>query len=75
MKWGVTSEYVVCVPTREGDPHAYMFRPAKAVDAYCARFPSSLSREKKIQIGTYKLYKYKDGFAFKRYEPIQEEDK
>ena len=33
--------------------------------------PAAL-REKKIQRGNYKLYKAKDGWAFKRYEPLGE---
>lgn len=32
--------------------------------------PASLE-EKKLKKAVYKLYKYKDGWAFKRYEPIE----
>ena len=38
---------------------------------YKATIPAAL-KEKKIQPGCYKLYKCKQGFAFKRYEPLEE---
>lgn len=37
---------------------------------YKAIVPAAL-KEKKIQPGCYKLYKCKQGFAFKRYEPLE----
>jgi len=36
-------------------------------------FPKSLIDDRKVKPGCYKIYKYKDGFAFKPYEPIKED--
>lgn len=37
---------------------------------YKATIPAAM-KEKKLQPGCYKLYKCKQGFAFKRYEPLE----
>lgn len=65
----ITPEYIVFLPASELDKEAFKIfvggdktgmRVGKPV-ALTARHP---------QTGTYKLLKYKDGFAVKRYEPI-----
>lgn len=38
---------------------------------FLAQFPVALRREKGVKPGCYKLYKYKNGLAFNRYEPIK----
>ena len=69
IRWGVTTNYIIGLPASKGDKDAYSARGKDgAVTAY---FPSALKNEKKLKEGWYKLYKYKDGFAFKRYEPIE----
>ena len=76
IKWGVTSEYVIGLPAKETDKNSYPVRTCK--ESFAGKqsyFPSSLRNEKKIRSGQYRLYKYKDGIAFKRYEQLSEEEK
>ena len=42
----------------------------KNANAISACFPAYLAKIKKVKSGIYKVYKYKDGIAFKRYEPF-----
>lgn len=74
IKWGVTTEYVIGLPGDSHDPKAYRARrPSYRGEQHGgmqAKFPARLQMEKKVKSGIYRLYKYKNGFAFKRYEPI-----
>lgn len=73
VRWATAGEYVIGLPCDRKASNAFAARkPATGAPGKIAVFPSALRDEKKIQPGTYKLYKYKDGFAFKRYEPIKE---
>lgn len=70
IKWAVSTNYVVGLPGKNEEKNT--FRTRKRFDVTCAFFPSVLKNEKKLQDGYYKIYKYKDGFAFKRYEQLEE---
>ena len=69
VKFRTSTEYVVIVPTEEKTKTAFKLgtytNGAKAI-----AYPANL-KGCKIKRGVYKLYKYKDGFAFKRYEPLK----
>ena len=69
VKFRTSTEYVVIVPTEEKTRTAFKLgtytNGAKAI-----AYPTNL-KGCKIKRGVYKLYKYKDGFAFKRYEPLK----
>lgn len=67
--WFTTSEFVVFFPTTKDDPRGYSLRPNNG-SSLATRFPSALRGSKKLKSGAYKLLKYKNGFAFKRYEPL-----
>lgn len=69
IKWFVTSEYVIFLPAKKGERNSFLITTNEKY--YYARFPSMLRDEKKLKCGVYKLLKYKNGFAFKRYEPIE----
>lgn len=73
--WSTSTNYVIGMPTDKDNRNGYLVRhkkSAKSEDSYCvATFPSALKREKKLHNGVYKLFKYKDGIAFKRYEQMQ----
>lgn len=63
-----TTNYVVFVPADENDPSAYAINRTRDIG-----FDVTLSRKliKKLPYkGTFKLYKYKDGWCFKKYEPL-----
>ena len=69
IKWFVTTDYVIGLPGKQNEPNA--FKVSKRSDSnLVAFFPTVLKREKKLKPGVYKLMKYKNGFAFKRYEPV-----
>lgn len=73
VRWATAGEYVIGLPCDKSANNAFTIRKAPHNAAgKIAVFPSALRDGKKIQPGTYKLYKFKDGFAFKRYEPIKE---
>ena len=74
IKWFVTSEYVIFLPAKRGERNSFLITTCgrnSGEKYYIARFPSVLRDEKKLKCGVYKLMKYKNGFAFKRYEPIE----
>lgn len=66
IRWYTTTNYVIGLPAEEDDKNGYIAK--KANGAMIAFFPHKLRVEKKVKEGYYKIYKYKDGFAFKRYE-------
>lgn len=70
--WGTTSEYVVALPAEESSENVYLTNVSRGAGKVTT-FPAKLRREKKIREGTYRLYKYRNGIAFKRYEQIGEE--
>ena len=67
VRWYTTSSLVIGLPTDEADIRGFKTRLVGV--GIQASVPSGL-REKKVHRGLYKVYKYKDGFAFKRYEPV-----
>lgn len=77
IKWFVTPEYVVGIPARKGTHNSFLITKTdnkSGGSIYYARFPVSLREEKKLKQGIYKLLKCKNGFAFRRYEPIEEQN-
>ena len=70
VKWFSTSTLIIGLPSDKNDKHAFHVKTYKSQRLNSTRYPS-LMQDKKIAKGTYKLYKYKDGFAFKRYEPLE----
>lgn len=74
IRWMVSTEYVIGLPTDKNDPNGYCSQKRsclkKRTSGVTACFPVKLRKEKKIKTGCYKIYRYKDGFAFKRYEQI-----
>ena len=67
IRWYTTSSLVIGLPTDDEDRHG--FKTKGSGNAIQASLPSGM-KEKKLRRGLYKIYKYKDGFAFKRYEPF-----
>ena len=70
IKWYTSSNLVIGTPSEKNDYNAYYTR--RANDTVMASIPTTLIREKKIKKGYYQIYKYKDGFCFKRYEPLED---
>ena len=70
IKWATTTDYIIALPAKEKDRHAFATRKEPNGGGLQCYFPIVLRKEKKLKGGTYKLYKYRDGVAFKRYEPV-----
>lgn len=72
IKWFASTEYIVGVPASPSERNAFKITyPNKRRRCLTARFPDAMSKDRGLKEGYYKLYKYKDGIAFKRYEPLQ----
>lgn len=71
IEWFVSSNYVIGIPSKSVTKGYSTFKPNKRASVCSTAFPSELKNAKKVKNGYYKLYKYKDGFAFKRYEPLE----
>ena len=68
LKFFATSEYFICLPTTPNATNGFKTFAVKG-GGLQMHTPTAL-KEKSIKPGVYNIYKYKDGFAFKRYEPL-----
>lgn len=66
FKWLVNEKWLVMQECKETEPSAWFTSKSGDGQIQC-RVPSSLKDDKRI-IGLHKIYKTKDGIAFKRYE-------
>ena len=73
IKWFVSTNYVIGLPVSKDSKNAFKsWQSNRQSYNKSTTVPSALVREKKIKPGDYKIYKYKDGFAFKRYEQLED---
>lgn len=72
IKWFVSTNYVIGLPAHKDGTDVFKSWPTtRRSNNKTTTVPSALVREKKIKPGNYKIYKYKNGFAFKRYELLE----
>ena len=64
----MNDNYIICLPSKSVTAFKPMYIKGK-VKGYC--FPKCLIDSKKVKPGYYRLYRYKSGFAFKRYEQLE----
>ena len=64
LRFYTSTNYVVMKPDKKGNYASF------SVIKHSVCHPVAL-QSKKVQYGWYKLYRTKDGFAFKRYEQLQ----
>lgn len=74
VRWYMTGDYVIGLPPQKGDATVDVFAirfhgPGKGART---TFPMAMRSGKRVREGAYKVYKYKDGLAFKRHEPLEE---
>lgn len=77
IKFFTTSEYIVFADGKGDWKNTFSVQERRPKPGskqcfspyYKATIPAAM-KEKKLQPGCYKLYKCKQGFAFKRYEPL-----
>lgn len=65
VRYYLSKNLVAMMPCRKGSVNSFVFKIKSGMT-----IPTAL-QEYKIRPGWYKLYRYKDGVAFKRYEPIE----
>lgn len=71
ITWFTTPEFVVGMPSKPGSKNSYVVRKYGSSSAIATTLPI-VFKEKGIKRGHRKIYKYKNGIAFKRYEILEE---
>lgn len=74
IRWYLTGDYVIGLPPQKGDTTVDVFAIRFQGPGKGARttFPIAMRSGKRVREGAYKVYKYKNGLAFKRHEPLEE---
>lgn len=73
VNWYLNQNYVIAMPSDAINAYRACVKSSKGAARQGYTFPKSLIDDRKVKPGCYKIYKYKDGFAFKPYEPIKED--
>lgn len=71
FKWYINDEWCVLRPCDPGEPNTYKMHLTNKKTSPIAQLPVAL-RGNKLMFGYHKLYKTKNGIAFKRYELLEE---
>jgi len=74
IKYFLTPEYVIVLPATKTEKNAFKVTEYKKAHSRGSAIPAFIKNQKKVAKGTYKCLKYKDGLAFKRYEPVERFD-
>lgn len=74
IRFAITSEYIIMLPVSADATDAYKISKMSHGSGKFVRVPVDV-RNKKIKVGVYRLYKFRDGLCFKRYEPLGKEAK
>ena len=74
IKWYFSTNYVIGLPAKETECNVYKTWFSRSFMGQVSTVPRNLVREKALRPGVYRVYKYKDGFAIKRYERVKERD-
>ena len=69
--WYMDENYVVLLPTKAVGGYNPIYIRGR-LHGYS--FPITLVRDKKVKEGHYKIYRYKSGFGFKRYERLEDKE-
>lgn len=70
IEFRVSSSYVIMLPQDHASSTAYKVSTCTKGYGKAVYIPAPL-KEKRIKRGVYKVYKYKEGWAIKRYEPVE----
>jgi hypothetical protein len=73
VNWYLNQNYVIAMPSDAINAYRACVKSSRGAARQGYTFPKSLIDDRKVKTGCYKIYKYKDGFAFKPYEPIKED--
>lgn len=70
IRISTSPNYVVFQPAKSLSPSSFKLGKPTNYNGRACVIPAAL-KEKKIAHGVYKIYKFNDGWAFKRYEPLE----
>ena len=68
VNWYLNDNYIVCLPSKAVTAFKPMYFKGRT-KGYC--FPKVLITNRTVKPGYYRLYRYKSGFAFKRYATLE----
>lgn len=77
IKWYTSTEYVIGLPGKRDDYNSFALQRKngkRGLRILSAAFPVQLAKEKKVQPGYYRLLRFRNGFAFKRYAPFDQKN-
>lgn len=72
IKFKLSPEYLVILPAKANEQNAFVLHHINGSGkAERSTYPANIRNRKAIKYGWYKCYRYKDGLAIKRYEPLE----
>ena len=72
IKFRLSTEYLIVLPAENDEQNAFsVWDSTNKTDTLVSTLPASLKNRRALKRGTYKCYRYKNGLAIKRYEPLE----
>lgn len=72
VNWYEDTNYIIALPSKALNAYKKNVYGENKFRGYT--FPKELIQRKKVKPGTYKVYKYRNGFGFKFYEQLEDKD-
>lgn len=69
VSWYLDENYIICMPSKAINAYKPITMNGK-LKGYC--IPMRLLQDRIVREGHYKLYRYKSGFGFKKYERLED---
>ena len=75
VNWYEDTDYIVALPSKALNAYKKNLYGGKNKNIFRGyTFPKELIQRRKVLPGTYKIYKYRNGFGFKFYERLEDQD-
>ena len=72
IKFQLASNYLIIMPAALTDKKSFsLWKPYNGCGGLISTMPTDLLCRKAIKPGVYRVYKYKNGIAIKRYDPLE----
>ena len=72
IKFRLSTEYLIVLPAENGEENSFsIWSSSSRTDTLVSTLPANLKHRRALKRGTYKCYRYKNGLAIKRYEPLE----
>ena len=73
VKFRLSPEYLIILPAENGEENTFsVWDSTSRTDTIVSTLPANLKHRRALKRGTYKCYRYKNGLAIKRYEPLED---